>query len=168
VPDAVGSKNTPIEQLEPTATLLPQALSGPKSAGLVATFVIVSGPLPVFVNVTLCGKPEVPTYWLGKVKLGGDNARTGPLPVPVNAMVWGLPGALSVTTTEALSLPNVVGVKVTLMAQLPFGGMVVGQLFIWAKTLLFVPVMTIDAIVTLTVPRFVRVDMRAGLVIPTV
>ena len=62
VPDAVGLKKTPIAQLAPGATLLPQALRDPKSDGLAATVLIVNGVTPLFVNVTLCGRLDVPTY----------------------------------------------------------------------------------------------------------
>ena len=72
VPPVVGSKNTPIEQLAPELTLLPRALRGAKSNGLALTFVIVSTVSPVFFSITDCGRPEVPTYWFGKVMLGGE------------------------------------------------------------------------------------------------
>jgi hypothetical protein len=62
VPDAVGSKKTPMEQLAPGATLLPQALSVPKSDGLVVTVLIVNGETPLFVSVMLIGRLDVPTY----------------------------------------------------------------------------------------------------------
>ena len=61
-PAAVGSKKTPTEQLAPGATLLPQALSEPKSEGLTAIALIVNGTTPLFVTMTLCGRPDVPTY----------------------------------------------------------------------------------------------------------
>jgi hypothetical protein len=73
-----GSKNTPIAQLDPAARLPPQALSTPKLA-LVVTLVIVRGALPGFVAVTVCGNPDVPTYWPGNVMLDGDNVSVGPL-----------------------------------------------------------------------------------------
>jgi len=60
-PDVAGSKKTPTEQLAPGATLLPQALSEPKSEGLVVIEEIVTGLTPLFVMVTDCGSPEVPT-----------------------------------------------------------------------------------------------------------
>ena len=62
VPLTVGSKKIPMAQLAPAAKLLPQVLNDPKSFGLVATFVIVSVAIPVFVSVTVCGFPLVPTY----------------------------------------------------------------------------------------------------------
>jgi hypothetical protein len=86
VPLAVGSKNTPMEQLAPGATLFPQLLKAAKSAGLAATLVIVSVALPVFFSITFCGSPDVPTNWLGNVTLDGDNV-TGMMPVPVKGTV---------------------------------------------------------------------------------
>ena len=62
LPVAVGSKKTPIEQLEPAATLLPQELSTPKSLGLAVTPVIARVAVPLLVTVTVCGRPLVPTY----------------------------------------------------------------------------------------------------------
>jgi hypothetical protein len=58
----VGSKKTPMEQLEPTDKLLPHELSGPKSVGLVVTLAIVSGAAPVFIRVMVCGRLLVATY----------------------------------------------------------------------------------------------------------
>ena len=82
----------------------------------------MSVALPIFVSVTVCGRPEVPTYWLGKGTFDGDKLTPEPLPKLVKAAVCGLPGALSVTLSEALAFPNAVGVKVTVMGQLPPGG----------------------------------------------
>ena len=61
VAEVVGSKKTPTEQLAPGATLLPQALSELKSEGFVVIEEIVTGLKPLFVMVTDCGSPEVPT-----------------------------------------------------------------------------------------------------------
>jgi hypothetical protein len=61
-PLAAGSKKTPMAQLEPAERLLPHELSWPKSVGLVTTLVMISGAVPVFVSVTVCGRPLVPTY----------------------------------------------------------------------------------------------------------
>jgi hypothetical protein len=52
-PPAVGSKNTPMAQLEFTERLLPQELSSPKSEGLAVILAIFSAELPVFVSVTV-------------------------------------------------------------------------------------------------------------------
>ena len=61
-PPWVGSKKTPIEQLAPAATVLLQALSEPKSFALVVTLEIVTVEELLFVSVTVCGRPDVPTY----------------------------------------------------------------------------------------------------------
>jgi hypothetical protein len=53
VPLAVGSKKTPIAQLEPAATVLPQAFSVPKSVALVVTLEMLRVALPLFITVTL-------------------------------------------------------------------------------------------------------------------
>jgi hypothetical protein len=76
-PVAVGSKKTPIEQLAPAATLFPQLLSSPKSAAVVPRPLIVKVALPVFVSVTVTGRPEVFTYCVGKDIEAGDKLTTG-------------------------------------------------------------------------------------------
>lgn len=128
VPLVVGSKNTPIEQVAPGTTLFPQELSGAKSEGLAVTFVIVSTASPVFFSVTICGRPEVPTYWFGKVTVGGEKL-IPVMPVPVNGTACGLPGALSATESEALAAPRAFGLKVTRIPQLSVDGSDAGQLF---------------------------------------
>lgn len=157
VPVAVGSKKTPIEQLDPTATLLPQVLSGAKSAGAAITLVIASGAAPVLVNVTFCGRPEVPTYWLGKVTLVGDKVTAGPMPDPVRVATWGLAAALSVTLTVALLLPGAAGVNVTLMLQEPPVPTVVPQLLVWENSALLVPVTAIELTIRAALPAFISV-----------
>ena len=61
-PLAAGSKNTPIAQLDPGATLFPQEFNTPKSLGLAVTLVIARAAVPVLLSVTVWGRPEVPTY----------------------------------------------------------------------------------------------------------
>ena len=110
-PLVVGSKNTPMEQFAPGAMGLPQELSGAKSLGLAATLVTVTTESPVLVNVTVCGRPDVPTYWLGKATIDGDTL-TPVTPVPVKGTACWPPVALSVTTIEAFATPNPVGENV--------------------------------------------------------
>ena len=153
VPLVDGSKKTPMEHCAPGLMLFPHALSGAKSAGLALTFVMVSTASPVFVSVTDCGRPEVPTYWLGKVMLGGDKLM--PLtPVPVKGTLCGLPGALSITVSEALALPSPRGVKVTLIWQLLPDVSDEGQLLVWPKSPLFAPVIWMDVMDKLILPVF--------------
>jgi hypothetical protein len=60
-PLVVGSKKTPMDQLPPETIILPQVLSGAKSAGVAFTLIIMSSAPGLF-RVTEWGKPEVPTY----------------------------------------------------------------------------------------------------------
>jgi hypothetical protein len=68
------------------------------------------------------------------------------VPTPVSGTDCGLPGALSATLTFPFLLPVALGVKVTLIWQLPFGGTEPGQLLVWAKAPLLAPVIPIDVI----------------------
>jgi hypothetical protein len=54
--------------------------------------------------------------------------------------------------TAALRVPVAVGVKVTLMLQLLYGDRDEGQLLVWPKSLLFVPVIWIDVMVSGRLP----------------
>lgn len=58
VPPCVGSKKTPIEQLDPAATVFPQALREPKSPVFVVTPDIVMLEDSLLVSVTVCGSPN--------------------------------------------------------------------------------------------------------------
>jgi hypothetical protein len=55
---------------------------------------------------------------LAKVKLVAESVTLGDVPVPDNAIVCGLPAALSVIVTAPVLVPVTVGLNVTLMAQL--------------------------------------------------
>ena len=79
-----------------------QLLSTPKSAALAVTAVIVSVTLPVFVTVSVCGSPDVPTNWAGKETLVGLRDSAALLLVPAREICCGLPGALSVIVSVAL------------------------------------------------------------------
>jgi len=118
VPLTVGSKKTPMVQFVPGATLLPQALSAPKSAGDAVTLVIVTVEVPALLSVTVCGRPDVPTYWLGKVIEGGDKLTPEVGALPIKPTLCGLPGPLSLTLSDPVRTPHAVGVKVTLIRQL--------------------------------------------------
>jgi hypothetical protein len=76
-----------MEQLAPAARLLPQVFNIPKSAELVLTLVMESAAPPVLVAITVCGSPEVPTYWPGNLMLEGDNVSAGAgVVVPVKSI----------------------------------------------------------------------------------
>ena len=132
-PLLAGSKKTPIEQLDPAASVPPQALSTPKSLEVVPTLVIVSVASPVFVAVMVCGKPVVPTNCPGKTMLVGDKVRAGAgVVAPVKPMDCGLPGAVSPMLNIALRVPCPVGVKVTLIWHVALTASVGPQLLVSA------------------------------------
>ena len=60
----------------------------------------------------------------------GENVTAGRTPTPLSGTDCGLPGALSVMLTAAFRVPVPVGVKVTLILQILFGGSDEGQLFV--------------------------------------
>ena len=84
------------------------------------------------VRVTVCFALVLLTAWLAKVRLAGESVTTGTgaTAVPVSETDCGLPLPLSVMLTEAVLVPAAVGVKVTVMVQVPFTAMVAGQLLL--------------------------------------
>ena len=90
-----------------------------------------------------------------------------PLPVPVRAMVWGLPGALLTMVMAPLRAAAVNGVKVMLIGQaMPTASVLgdSGQLVVKAKSPL--PVMLV--MLNSAVPELPSVTVLAGLVVLTV
>ena len=105
-PVAVGLNVTLIVQLAPAARLEPQLFVCEKFEEFVpanAMLLIVSAPVPVLVNVTGLAALVVFTIWFPNASDVGDRLTTGTrvTPVPVNAMLCGLPLALSVIVTDA-------------------------------------------------------------------
>jgi hypothetical protein len=124
-PAAVGVNVTLITQFAPAASvagLIGQAVAPvlvcAKSPNA-AMELIVRGPVPVFVSVTVCAALVVLSSWLPKLRLVGANptAGVGFAPIPVSAMFCGLVLSLSVSCNVAVSLPTTVGLKVTLTVQ---------------------------------------------------
>ena len=72
--------------------------------------------------------------------------------MPVRLTVCGLPLALSLTDSVALRLPLALGVNVTLMVHFELLPRLEGQLLVWAKSPLLVPVMPILLMVTAKLP----------------
>jgi hypothetical protein len=85
------------------------------------------------------------------------------LPVPLRETVCGLPGALSVTETVPLRLPETLGVKVTLISQFAPDARVGPQLFVCPKFALA----AILAMLSVAVPELVSVMGRGWLAVPT-
>ena len=92
------------------------------------------------------------------------------VPLPLRATVCGLPLALSVMLTLALRVPVAVGVKVTLMVQeAPAANVLelLGQVLVWAKSPLLVPLRPILLMVRAALPLLVSVTAWAALVVLT-
>jgi hypothetical protein len=158
-PLTVGSKKTPIAQLEPAATLFTQVFKVPKSAAFVVTALIVSVAVPVLVTVTVFGRPEVPTYCAGKAMLDGVTEADGATPAPVSATVCGLGGlvALSVILNVPVRVPVAVGEKVTFMVQLAPAAKLPMQLSVSANSEAFVPLIVRPEMVKVELPVLVNV-----------
>jgi hypothetical protein len=148
-------------QFPPTGILAPQLLVAPKLAeAVIPTMSNVA--LPVLVRVTVCGALVVPTAWgVANVTLAGERFAMGAVtPMPVREIVCGLLAALSTKLTEPTALPAVVGVKVTLMVQIPPAATGEPQVLVWAKG----AVAVIELRVRVAVPLFVTVTVCAALV----
>ena len=72
----------------------------------------------------------MPAAWLAKVREVGKRMTVDAVAVPVRLMVWGLVGALSVIVTVPVRVPATVGLKVTLMVQLPLAATELPQLLV--------------------------------------
>ncbi len=97
---------------------------------------------------------------LGNDKEAGARVTTGPVdaaPVPVKVSDCGLPLALSVIARKALRIPVTVGVKVTRTLQLPEATTLAPQVFVWAKSVLFAPLMEMLVMLRVALPVLVRV-----------
>jgi len=80
---------------------------------------IVRGPVPVFVSVTVCAVLVVFSAWLPNVRLVGASITVGVgvSPLPVSEKICGLVLSLSVSRNVAVSAPDTVGLNVTLTVQ---------------------------------------------------
>ncbi len=113
-----------------------------KSPGLVPPrpmLLIVTAPAPVLASVIDWAVLVVPTGRLPNERDVGVRLTDSAVPVPERLAVCGLFVALSVTVKVAVRVPEVAGVKVTLMVQLAPAARLVPQLLLCAKLLLFVP-----------------------------
>ena len=88
-------------------------------APVTAMLVMLKLALPVLLRVTVCAALVVPMVWLPKVRLVAVRLTAGPLPVPVRLAVCGLPLASSVMLSDAVRVPEAVGVNLTLIVQVP-------------------------------------------------
>lgn len=170
-----GVKVTVIEQIDPAASDVPQLLVSEKSLGLAPPMVMllmVSAALPVFDSVAACEALLVPLVVLKLSEAGVSEAMGagGAVPVPLSVTPCGDPVALSVTETEAVSLPGIVGANFTAMVQVAFAakGLVLTQLSLSTKFAALVPVTAIAVTKSGAVPEFFRTTFCAVLVVPSV
>jgi hypothetical protein len=117
-PVADGVKVTLIVVLAPGATVFEAgvAAKSPGLAPLIGTPEIFSVELPVLVTVTTVAALVVLTSWLPKLMVVGAALIPGDVPVPVSAILNGLPlGTLLVKESVAERVPAAVGVNTTLI-----------------------------------------------------
>src|SRR5256884_4256007 len=91
-----------------------------------ANELIVKAAAPVFVSVTVIGVLVVASSWLPKSRLVGANPTPGAVPFPLRENICGLPPASSASDSVPVRAPEAVGVKVTLMVQVPPAAKVAG------------------------------------------
>src|SRR2546429_465167 len=91
-----------------------------------ANELIVKAAAPVFVSVTVIGALVVASSWLPKSRLVGANPTPGAVPFPLRENICGLPPASSASDSVPVRAPEAVGVKVTLMVQVPPAAKVAG------------------------------------------
>src|SRR5579863_8949111 len=172
-PVAVGVNVTLMVQFPLfAATELPQLFVCAKSplfAPVTPMLMIFSAALPVLVSVTVWAALVVFNVWLANAKLDDDRLTIGAggtAPVPLSAIVCGLPAASSVMVTDAVRVPVAVGVNVTLMLQFPpFAATELPQLFVCEKSPLFVPATATLVMFSAAFPVFVSVTVCAALVV---
>lgn len=128
-PAVVGVKVTFIVQFLPGFTIEPQLLVWANGAAA-EIFVMPRIPRPVLVSVTVWAVLVVNTTWVLKVRLPAESVTAGSTPTPVSETDCGLFEALSVRVTAAVRVPVVIGVKVTLIVQLPPTGRDIPQVLV--------------------------------------
>jgi len=101
------------------------------------------------------------------VAVGDAKLREKSCPVPDNAIVCGLPDALSVTVMTALREPDAAGVKVAPIEHSALAAREVPQLFVTAKSAAFAPEAAMLVMDSAALPVFVSVTAWAELVEPT-
>jgi hypothetical protein len=129
--------------------------------------VIVTADVLVFVSVTVLPGLVVCRLIFPNDNVVGDTVTVSLTPVPVSEIDCGLPGALSLTVTDAFRGPVAVGSKVTLILQLDPAATLVPQLLVCAKSVLFSPVTARLVIVSVAFPVLVRVAVCGELTTPT-
>jgi hypothetical protein len=163
----VGVKVTLIVQLVPTTKELPQLLvaaNGP----VVCMLLMVTGPPPVLLRLTVFAALVVPTFCLPKLRLVVDRLTVSVAP-PMPDRESVCEPALSKTVIVPVRVPVAVGAKSTVIAQLPPAGIELptpGQVPEPAKAKS--PVMVNAPVIVRALPvLLVSVEVSMALVVPT-
>jgi len=109
----------------------------------------------------------LPTAKLEKPRLAGETLAAVVAIIPERAIVWGLPGALSVMVTVAVRVPAAVGLKATLIVHSAPAATAEPQLFDVEKSPAFEPEIAILVRLKLAFPELARVRVCAGVPVPT-
>ena len=170
IPAAVGVKSTAIMHEPEAATGLEVeqvVLGSSAKSPLAVRVVIVSGLLPVFVNVTDCAAEVAPANVLPNARLEGVSDTPGALPLPLRVMVCVPPLALSRIMTTPVRVPLVVGVNVTAIVHVPeaVSGVEVEQVVLGSSTKS--PLEARAVMESELVPLLVSVTGCAAAVVPT-
>jgi hypothetical protein len=162
-PAAVGAKVTFIVHDAPALMVPTQVLVDENSGlGEVATWVIVSAPVPLFVRVTACAPLVVPTVCVANVtdpRLSATDGTGTALPDP-ESEIAGLLGALDATVKVAVRVPVADGVNVAPSVQVAPGATVTEaptHVPVAVKSPALVPLLLIAVMVRVPAPVFVRV-----------
>jgi hypothetical protein len=157
-------------QLAEGATDAPQVFVCEKLVGFAPVTVmleIVSVEPPVFVRTMIC-VAFCPTETAPKFSEVGLKPTAGAVPVPLNGTCCGDAGALSANTSTADSAPTIDGVNVALTVHDPLAASVAPHVLDEiAKSSAFVPEIVMLEILSVAVPVFVSVVVKATEVVFT-
>jgi hypothetical protein len=172
-PRAIGANVTEIVQVAFTARLAGQLWEALKSEALAPVTPMLdsaSGAVPELRRVELWAALVVPTSCEPKLRLVGVSVTAGAVPVPLRETLCGLPGASSVTLTEAAREPVALGWKPTVTVQLDPAASVAGlsgQALVWLKSPAFAPPRAIAEIVSAALPVFCNETLCVAPAVPT-
>lgn len=159
-PTAVGAKVTLMLQLADGASVAPQEVILAKSPVAVMLLMFSTAP-PVLLRVMAWAALEVPCFWLAKFLLVALRLSRAPWPMPVRAIVCGLPGASLVNVNVPVRVPPAVGLKLTSSVQKPPAPIPAPQLLVTLKS----PVAAMLVMFIVAVPVLDRITVCAALVL---
>jgi hypothetical protein len=158
VPVVVGLKLTDMVHVAAAASVVPQVVVSLNELALtplsvIPPVVMVRVEVLVFLSVTTWAALVEPTAVLAKVSVAGVSVAVGgaAAPVPVNVTFCGEPVALSATFRVPVSVPDVVGLKLTEMVHVAAAASVVPQVVVSLNELALVPLRVIPPVVMVRV-----------------